>query len=164
MDVYGRRVTRKILTSNIVPIFPLPVVYDLLSELANSRVFRTTDSIIGFFQCANNKKSIPLTAVCTQDGLWEWTVMPQGFASSPGWFQSIMLRVREGLERVKLYDLRRFLERLTRFDPKLAPNKALLGAAEIISLDTRSLQRAWTLIPTRSKPLKKCRCPRMSVK
>ena len=31
-------------------------------------------------------------------------------------------------------DLRRFLERLTRFNPKLAPNKALPGAAEIISL------------------------------
>ena len=29
-------------------------------------------------------------------------------------------------------DLRRFLQRLTRFDLKLAPNKALLGAAEII--------------------------------
>ena len=76
--------------------------------------------------------------------------MPQGLASSPGWFQSIMLRVCEGFERVKLFiddivcfskngeqhvfDLRRFLERLTRFDLKLAPNKALLGAAEIIFL------------------------------
>ena len=76
--------------------------------------------------------------------------MPQGLASSPSWFQSIMLRVCEGLERVKLfigdivcfskngeqhvYDLRRFLEWLTRFNLKLAPNKALLGAAEIIVL------------------------------
>ena len=32
-------------------------------------------------------------------------------------------------------DLRRFLERLTKFDLKLAPNKALLGAAEIIFLE-----------------------------
>ena len=31
-------------------------------------------------------------------------------------------------------DLRRFLERLTKFDLKLAPNKAPLGAAEIIFL------------------------------
>ena len=51
-------------------------------------------------------------------------------------------------------DLQRFVERLTRFDPKFAPNKALLGTAEIISLDTRSLQRAWALVLTRSKPLK----------
>ena len=61
-----------------------------------------------------------------------------------------MLRVCEGLEGVKLLiddivcfskngephvcDLRRFLERLTRFNLKLAPNNALLGAAEIIFL------------------------------
>ena len=61
-----------------------------------------------------------------------------------------MLRVCEGLERLKLFiddivclskngkqhvcDLRRFLERLKKFDLKLAPNKALLGAAEIIFL------------------------------
>ena len=151
-----------------IPIFPLPVVYDLLSELGNSRGFNTTDLISGFFQCPIIKHSIPLTAVCTQDGLWEWTVMSQGFDPSPGWFQSIMLRGSEGFERVKLfidlYDLRRFLERLARFDPKLAPNKALLDAAEILFLDTRSLQRAWALILTKSKPLKKYRCPRMLVR
>ena len=136
MDVYGRHVTTEILTSNIIPIFPLPVVYDLLSELRNSRVFSMTDLISGFFQCAIDKVWVPLAAVCTQDGLWEWTVMSQKFASSPGWFQSIMLRVCEGLEGVKLFtddivcfpkngeqhvcDLRRSLERLTRFDLKLA--------------------------------------------
>ena len=61
-----------------------------------------------------------------------------------------MLRVCEGLERIKLFiddigcffkneeqhvrDLRRFLELRTRFNLKLAPNKALLGAPEIIFL------------------------------
>ena len=59
----------------------------------------------------------------------------------------------EGLERVKLFINaivcfskngeyhvrvpRRFLERLTRFNLKLAPNKALLGAAEIIFYGNR---------------------------
>ena len=79
-----------------------------------------------------------------------WAVMPQELASSPDWFQSIMLRVCEGLERLKLFiddivcfskngeqhvcDLRQFLERLTTFNLKLAPNKALLDAVEIIFL------------------------------
>ena len=53
---------------SIIPVLSLPVVDDLLSELGNSRVF----------------SSIPLTAVCTQDGPWEWTVMSQGLVSSPG--------------------------------------------------------------------------------
>ena len=82
MDVHGRRVTTKILTSNIIPIFPLPVVDNLPSELGNSGVFSTTDLISGFFQCAINKDSIPLTAYP------RWTVgmdiVSQGFASSPG--------------------------------------------------------------------------------
>ena len=61
-----------------------------------------------------------------------------GLASSPGWFQAVMLRVFEGLERVGLYvevvcfskngqehvsDLRIF-ERLITFGLKLAPKKA----------------------------------------
>ena len=29
--------------------------------------------------------SIPLTAVCTQDVLWEWTMMPQELAASPAY-------------------------------------------------------------------------------
>ena len=50
---------------SIIPIITLPVVYDLLSELGNLKVFSTTDLISGFFQCAINKDSIPLTVVCT---------------------------------------------------------------------------------------------------
>ena len=101
MDVHGKRVTTEILTSNIIPIFPLPVVDDLPSELGNFGMFSATDLIGGFFQCAINKDSIPLTAYP------RWTVgmdiMSQEFASSPGWLQSIVSRVREGLERVKLF-------------------------------------------------------------
>ena len=101
MDVHGKRVTTEILTSNIIPIFPLPVVDDLPSELGNSGMFSATDWISGFFQCAINKDSIPLTAYS------RWTVgmdiMSQEFASSPGWLQSIVSQVREGLERVKLF-------------------------------------------------------------
>ena len=61
---------KKINEQSIISVLPLPVVDDL-SELGNSRVFSTTDLISGLFQCAIDKNSIPLTAVCTQDGLWE---------------------------------------------------------------------------------------------
>ena len=73
--------------------------------------------------------------------------MPMGLASSPGWFQSIMLRVCEGLERVRLFiddivcfsknscehvrDLHNFFDRLTTFNLKLAPKKAHLGVRVI---------------------------------
>ena len=87
------------------------------------------DLVSGFFQCCIHEDSIPLTAVCTQAGNYEWTVMPMALASSPGWFQSIMLRVCDGLQRVRLFiddivcfskngtehvrDLESFFERLT---------------------------------------------------
>ena len=79
--------------------------------------------------------------------------MPMGLASSPGWFQSIMLRVCDGLKRVRLFiddivcfskngaehvaDLERFFERLTIFNLKLAPKKAYIGVRVIKSLGHR---------------------------
>ena len=99
---------------------------------------------------AKTNLSIP---VCTQAGNYEWTVMPMGFASSPGWSQSIMLRVCEGLKRVRLFfddivcfskngeehvtDLERFFERLTIFNLKLAPKKAYIGVRVIKVLGHR---------------------------
>ena len=76
---------------------------DILSDLGGANVFSTMDLVSGFFQCAIYGDSIPLTAVCTQNGNYEWTVIPMGLASSPGWSQSIMLRVCDGLERVRLF-------------------------------------------------------------
>ena len=61
------------------------------------------DFVSGFFQCSINDDSILPTAVCTQAGNYEWTAMPMGLASSPGWFQYIMLGVCDGLIRVRLF-------------------------------------------------------------
>ena len=83
-------------------VLPLPTVDDLLSDLRGANVFSTMDLVSGFFQCSIHEDSIPLTAVRTQAGNYEWTVMPMGLVSSPGWFQSIMLRVCDGLKRVRL--------------------------------------------------------------
>ena len=72
---------------------PLPTVDDLLADLRGAHVFSTMDLLIGFFQCSIHEDYMPLTAACTQSGLWEWTVMPMALASSTGWFQSILPRV-----------------------------------------------------------------------
>ena len=55
---------KNIIEQSIISVLPLPEVDGLLSELGNSRVFSTTDLISGFFQCAIDKDSISLTAVC----------------------------------------------------------------------------------------------------
>ena len=136
---------KRVNAQSVIPVMPLPTVDDLLSDLGGASVFSTMDLVSGFFQCSIHEDSVPLTAVCTQSGNYEWTVMPMGLASSPGWFQSIMLRVCEGLNRVRLFiddivcfskngeehvqDLANLFERLTTVDLKLAPNKAHLGFA-----------------------------------
>ena len=110
-----------------------------------------------FFECSRNEDSIPLTAVCTQAGKYGWTLMTMGLASSLGWFQSIILRVCDGLKRVRLFiddivrfskngaehvcDLKSFFERLTMFDVKLAPKKAHLGMHVIKVLGHRVTAR-----------------------
>ena len=145
---------KRVNEQSVIPVMPLPTVDDLLlADLGGAHVFSTMDLVSGFFQCSIHEDSIPLTAVCTQSGNWEWTVIPMGLASRPGWFQSIMLRVCEGLERVRLFiddivcfsktgrehvdDLRKFFERLTTFDLKLAPKKAHLGVKVVKFLGHR---------------------------
>ena len=132
---------------------PLPTVDDLLSDLGGANVFSTMDLVRGFFQCFIHQDYIPLTAVCTEAGNYEWTVMPTGLSSSPGWFLSIMLRVFDGLKRVHLFiddivcfsengaehvsDLESNFERLATFNLKLAPKKAYLGVRTIKVLGHR---------------------------
>ena len=86
-----------------------------------------------------------------------------------------MLRVCEGLERVKLFiddivcfskngeqhacDLRRFLERRTKFDLKLAPYKALLDAAEIIFLGHKISSEGVDPDPNKVKAIKEMPMP-----
>ena len=91
---------KRLNAQSIIPVLPLPTV-DYLS-LLGANISSTMDLVSGFFQRSTHEDSIPLTAVCIQAGNYEGTVMPTGLASSPGWLQSIMLLVCDGLKRVRL--------------------------------------------------------------
>lgn len=99
------------------------------------------DSVSSFFQCSIHEDAIPKTTACTQSGDWKRTVMPLGLAPSPGWFQPLSAwarrwnafgrllttsRVSRLTVQAHVRDLVRFLERLSKFDLKLAPKKAPL--------------------------------------
>ena len=131
--------------ATIIPVLPLPSIDELLDSLGGSTVFSVLDLASGFFQAAIEPDSIPLTAVCTKTGLYEWLRMPMGTSGSPGSFQRLMTQVCEGLQRVQLYlddivvhsksgshhvtNLRGFLAR--QYNLKLAPKKAHIGAPEV---------------------------------
>ena len=66
---------KKVNEQSVIPVMPLPTVEDLLSDLGGAKVFSTLDLVSGFFQHSIHEDSIPITAVCTQSGTWEWNVM-----------------------------------------------------------------------------------------
>ncbi|CAB1103949.1 unnamed protein product [Ectocarpus sp. CCAP 1310/34] len=141
---------KKVNQMSVIPKLPIPVVEDILADLKSAKIFSTLDLISGFFQCCIEEDSIPITAVITATGLYEFMAMPQGLSSSPGWFHSVMQRVCDGLERVRLFiddvivysrngaehvqDLEKFFERMTKFNLKLAPKKAQLGVKVVTFL------------------------------
>lgn len=90
MPMEKKRLTwnyKRVNQHSVIPDLPLPTVADLLAGLGGATVFSTMDSISGFFQGAiKHPDSIPVTAVCTTFGNYEWTRCPMGLASSPGWF------------------------------------------------------------------------------
>ena len=73
--------------------FPLPHISNMLSTLKQSKFFSTADLAQGFHQIQIQKSSIPLTAFCTPDALYEWVVLPFGVCNGPPSFVRAMSQV-----------------------------------------------------------------------
>ena len=73
--------------------YPLPRIDQILSECAGKQVFSAFDALSGFWQSALDEESQVLTAFPTHQGQFQWTVLPQGCAVSPGLFQAEMNRI-----------------------------------------------------------------------
>ena len=105
------------------------------------------DLFSGFTQLTIHPDTIPLTAFCTPNGLYEWLRMPQGTAGAPAWFVSVMRLVTAGLDNIRMYlddaigsddcpihhvaTLATFFARLRLHKLKLAPAKSRIGAARV---------------------------------
>ncbi len=62
---------------------PLLHVDDILTGAAHGKIWSKLDMTNAFFHTCMDEASIPLTAVNTLFGLYEWLVMPQGLKNSP---------------------------------------------------------------------------------
>ena len=69
---------------------PLPHVQDALDGFAGAEVFSTLDLAAGFHQIVLKEESRHLTAFRTDQGLYEYNVMPMGLANAPAMFQKAM--------------------------------------------------------------------------
>ena len=86
-----------------IPQIAIPRVDEVLDTLGGGSVFSVFDLFSGFTQLTIHSETIPLTAFCTPNGLYEWLRMPQGAAGSPAWFVSVVRLVTDGLDNIRMY-------------------------------------------------------------
>ena len=118
----------------------------MLDTLGGGSVFSVFDLFSGFTQLTIHPNTIPLTAFCTPNGLYEWLRMPPGAAGAPAWFVSVMRLVTAGLDNILMYldaigpddcplhhvaTLATFFARLRLHKLKLSPDKSRIGAARV---------------------------------
>ena len=129
-----------------IPEIAIPRVDEVLDTLGGS-VFSVFDLFSGFTQLTIHPDTIPLTAFCTPNGLYEWLRMLQGAAGAPAWFVSVMRLVTVGLDNIRMYldvaigsddcplhyvtTLAAFFARLRLHQLKLSPDKSRIGAARV---------------------------------
>ena len=78
--------------------YPLPRVEDTLDTLAGSNWFTTLDLLSGYWQVELDERDREKTAFSTQEGLYEFKVLPFGLTNAPATFQRLMDMVLAGLQ------------------------------------------------------------------
>ena len=77
--------------------YPLPEPKKVLEILNNASIFSSLDLNSGYHQVELHPRDRFRTAVATELGLYEWSVLPQGLTTSPAIFQRIIDCVLAGL-------------------------------------------------------------------
>ena len=80
--------------------YQLPVLDDILPELAQAKVFSTVDLRSGYWHCALDEESSLLTTFATPYGRYRWCRLPFGLSASSEIFQKRVNQTLEGLEGV----------------------------------------------------------------
>ena len=78
--------------------YPLPRIDDTLDTLSGSQWFSTLDLLSGYWQVELAGKDREKTAFVTQDGLFEFKVIPFGLCNAPATFQRLMDLVLAGVQ------------------------------------------------------------------
>ena len=79
---------------------PLPIIDDVLPELANAKVFSKFDLRNGYWHCKLDEKSSLLTTFQTPHGRYRWLRLPFGLAISSEVFQKRLQTSLDGLKGI----------------------------------------------------------------
>ena len=74
---------RQLNANTVIDSHPLLQVNDILNDYAKGKIWATIDMTDSFFQTKMHPDDIPLTAVSTPFGPYEWLVMPMGLWNAP---------------------------------------------------------------------------------
>jgi RNase H-like domain found in reverse transcriptase/Reverse transcriptase (RNA-dependent DNA polymerase)/Integrase zinc binding domain len=74
---------RQLNANTVTDCFPIPRIDDILADCAKGKIWATIDMTNSFFQTRMHPDDVPLTAVNTPWGLYEWLVMPMGIKNAP---------------------------------------------------------------------------------
>ena len=89
---------RQLNANTVTDCHPLPRIDDILNDCAKGKIWATIDMTNSFFQTRMHPDDVPLTAINTPLGLYEWLVMPMGLKNSPSIHQR---RVTSALREAK---------------------------------------------------------------
>jgi hypothetical protein len=79
-------------------VYPLPRIDDSLATLQEGKFFSTLDLYAGYRQIPLDASSKEKTAFSTDNGLYEFNVMPFGLFNAPATFQRFMDATLAGLK------------------------------------------------------------------
>ena len=78
----------------------LPILDDLMPELARAKIFSTVDLTAGYWHCVLDDESSLLTTFATPFGRYRWKRLPFGLSASSEIFQKRVSQALEGLEGI----------------------------------------------------------------
>lgn len=166
----------RMLNSRTVPDkYPIPVIQDMTSILADKTVFSKIDLQRAYHQVPVKEEDIPKTAIITPFGLFEFPVMTFGLCNAAQTMQRLVDRVLAGLDFIYVYiddiliasksleEHHRHLEivfqRLQQAHLVINPDKCEFGKCSLIFLGHEITANGFKPLPERVEAVKSIPLP-----